>query len=186
MSTTNSSVISNRKPRTSSRKNIREAYIDYVKNSNGLKKTQSISNLDADAKTSTTSSSNYLDNQYSLVKRILTATSALEKLKKSARDGNNDNKSSRSTVSGTPLYKTQDEYYEEVMSLKKKLKSLEKNETIMKAKMEYYESELGKKYQEIEELLDSKSGEKFASLKSDYRQTIGLKKKMHKLEMQLK
>ena len=178
-----------RKRRTSSRKNIREAYIDYVKQNSSLKKSQSISNLDNCDVKATTSSSNYLEDQYSLVKRILNASTALEKLEKSARGvniNNGDIKSSRSVTSGTPLYKTQEEYYDEVMMLKKKLKHLEKNETITKAKLDYYENELTKKYQEIEVLLDSKSGDKFASLKSDYRQTVSLKKKIHKLEMKLR
>ena len=191
MSVKNASIRSTpiRKQRTSSRQNIREAYIDYVKTTNSLKKSQSISNLENCDVKATTSSSNYLEDQYSLVKRILTASSALEKLKKSARDGNNnsnDLKSSRS-VTGKPFYKTQEEYYEEVMGLKKKLKHFEKNETIMKAKLDYYENELTKKYQEIEVLLDSKtSGEKISSLKSDLRQTLGLKKKIFKLEMKVR
>lgn len=189
MSVKSSSVrsTSTRKPRNSSRKNIREAYIDYVKTTNGLKKSQSISNLENCDITATTSSSNYLANQYSLVKRILNASTALEKLKISARGDGNDMKSSRSVNSGTPLYKTQEEYYDEIIILKKKLKSIEKNEAVTKAKLDYYENELTKKYQEIEALLDSKSGENgFSSLKYDYRQTISLKKKMHKLEVKLR
>jgi hypothetical protein len=189
MSVKSSSVrsTSTRKPRNSSRKNIREAYIDYVKTTNGLKKSQSISNLENCDITATNSSSNYLANQYSLVKRILNASSALEKLKISARGDGNDMKSSRSVNSGTPLYKTQEEYYDEIIILKKKLKNIEKNEAVTKAKLDYYENELTKKYQEIEALLDSKSGENgFSSLKYDYRQTISLKKKMHKLEVKLR
>lgn len=194
------SAKSARKPRNSSRKNIREAYLQFVKQNNGmngLPKSRSISNL-ANYNPSLTSSSGYLEDQYSLVKRILTATSALEKLKRSAsKDASNSNANSISnsvalsssrSKTGTPLYKSPEEYYEEVMSLKKRVKAMEKNETIQKAKIDYYENEIVKKNQEIEELLNPKIGDdnKTLNVKSDQRQIFNLKKKILKLELQLK
>ena len=55
--------------------------------------------------------------------------------------------------------KSQEEYYAEVLELKKTLKHMQNNETIAKAKLEYFENEMSRKEQEILALLDYKREE---------------------------
>lgn len=162
-------------------------------------KTKNISHIAKNPETSK-ASSNYLENEYSLVKKILTATKALEKLK---TDGSKATSSvtvksdvnaaaTRASVSAF-RNKTQEEYYAEVLELKKTLKLVQKNETIAKSKLEYYENELNKKEQEILSLLDYKKEESSVSSRSfvgdkaaDSLEAINLKIKAYKLEFSLK
>ncbi len=69
-------------------KNIREIYLESVNRHRGSKKggrlkTANISNIEGGDPGVVSSSSSYLASEYTLVKRILTATKALEKLKTS-------------------------------------------------------------------------------------------------------
>jgi len=187
---------SNRKPKTSRKKDIREAYLNYVKNNNNLvtmPRSKSITNLDNYDPKNTTSSSNYLANEYLLVKNILTATSALEKLRSQSQNKaapQSALNSSRTTFSVTQTgTKAPEEYYQEILDLKKTIKNMEKNETIYKAKFEYYDSELAKKNQELLDLLDLKTDEMLKngnSVQSDSIMIISLKKKLFKMEIQMK
>ena len=61
-------------------------------------------------------------------------------------------------------FKSPEEYYQEVLDLKKQIKYLQNNETISKAKFEYYETEIAKKDQEILDLLDAKKAEEMRTL----------------------
>jgi hypothetical protein len=96
------------------RKNIRHMYIKSVHQNRSVKgsliKSKNITSLD-DSSLSKGSSS-YLTNEYNLVKKILNATKALEKLK-------NKNTSEFMARSSAPKYKTQEEYYVENLELKK-------------------------------------------------------------------
>jgi len=71
-------------------KNIREIYLESVNRHRGSKKggrlkTANISHIEGgDPGVASSSSSGYLASEYTLVKRILTATKALEKLKTSS------------------------------------------------------------------------------------------------------
>ena len=85
----------------------------------------------------------------------------------------------------TPSFKSPDEYYQEVLDLKKQIKYLQNNETMSKAKFEYYETEIARKDQEILDLLDAKKAEEMRTLgdaKSDlntvYKKKRSLKKKL--------
>ncbi len=187
MSIASASSRPSRRIKTGSNKNVREAYLQYVKNNNNftmIPKARSISNL-ANYEPSVTSSSSYLEDQYSLVKQILNATSALEKLENPSRD------SSRGKAFGAPAYKSQEEYYEEVMGLKRKLKNMEENETILKAKLEHYETELNKKVHEFEAMFNSQSDindgvKPVSNSKTTARQISSLKIKIFKLELEFK
>ncbi len=75
----------------SPQKNIREIYLESVNRNRGSKKggklkTKNISHIEKNPEASN-HGSNYLENEYSLVKKILTATKALEKLKTSDNGG---------------------------------------------------------------------------------------------------
>ena len=98
------------------RKNIRNLYIKSVLENKsvkgGLIRSKNLTNLDDSILNK--SSSSYLTNEYNLVKKILNATKALEKLK-------NNNTNEFMARTSAPKYKTQEEYYEEILELKKVL-----------------------------------------------------------------
>jgi hypothetical protein len=139
-------------------KNIREIYLQAVHHNKGFKrinKKQGITNLTNDElKNASFNGSSFLEKEYSLVQRIINDTKELKNIAKIKNDSKSD--LSQSSRQIAPKYKTQEEYYEEVLQLKKILKHLQSNETVNKTKMEYYENELAKKEQEIIDLLDVK------------------------------
>ncbi len=114
----NTSIRSEPPPSTSIKnKNIRKIYLDSVNQYRGSKKggklkTKNISHIvDNVTAEASTSSSSYLANEYNLVKRILTATKALEKLKTGT--GTDTDAVNRANVTAFK-FKTQEEYYGEV------------------------------------------------------------------------
>lgn len=174
-------------------KNIREIYLESINQYQGSKKggkvtSKNISNIKKGESTPTGSSS-YLENEYTLVKKILTATKALEKLKtsgvstdKSNPKGEPQSNTAKSSAAAFK-YKTQEEYYAEILEQKKLVKHLQNNEVISKAKLEYYDNELARKEQEILNLLDFKKDEASTSVRDE---SINLKIKAYKLEFSLK
>ncbi len=98
--------------------NNRHLYIKLLHQNKSVKggiiRSKNITNLDSSSLSK--GSSIYLENEYNLVKKILNATKALEKLK--SKNGNEI--ITRSSASNnTVKYKTQEEYYEENLELKK-------------------------------------------------------------------
>lgn len=179
-----------RKINNTRKDNLREAYLNYVKNQQNKPNKLSISNIDLDSSTGGTSSQ-YLENEYSLVKKILTATRELENLKLNT----NEPKAqiSSSSLTSNFVYKTQDEYYQEILDLKKIINNLERNEQLTKAKLDYYENELSKKNLELENLIDNKLGatdtlnlSKLDNGTNSAATILSLKKKLYRLENQLK
>ena len=112
-------------------KNIRQIYLKSVTNHNrnskgSLIKKKNFTNLENAQQLLNKGSSSYLTNEYNLVKKILNATKALERLKTtssttSAATAMTDQTNRNEFMSRTtaPKYKTQEEYYEEILELKK-------------------------------------------------------------------
>ena len=132
-------------------------------------KKKSFTNITNDEKSANIGASNYLEKEYGLVKRILTDTKELKKIKnKKNTDGSKCEHHQTSTgcscgctTATTNCFnddklKSAEEYCREVLALKKSLKMYQNNELIYKAKFEYYENEMNKKEQEIMELLNVK------------------------------
>lgn len=153
------------------KKNIREIYLQSLKNKKDIKRKENFTNLKK-ANDSTASqqlpyghgSSSYLEKEYNLVQRIIQDTKELKSIKLK----NKQNKEKKRTAPATGasniavnkssfIYKTQEEYYQEVLELKKGLKHFQQNELVMKSKLEYYENELAKKEQELISLYDNKN-----------------------------
>ena len=68
------------------------------------------------------------------------------------------------------MYKTEEDYYKEILELKKSLKLMHGNEVINNTKLKYFEHELVKKEKEIMHLLDFQKEEgikSFPDSKSD-------------------
>lgn len=55
---------------------------------------------------------------------------------------------------GTPSYKTPEEYYDEVLELRKQISSLDKDNSLLRAKLRRVEEDNTKKEKEIESLMD--------------------------------
>jgi hypothetical protein len=119
----------NKNTKIKKKKNIRQIYLKSVTNHNrnskgSLIRSKNATNLENNGQPIINKgSSSYLTNEYNLVKKILNATKALERLKTSSTtistsntDQNNRNEFITRT---TPKYKTQEEYYEEILDLKK-------------------------------------------------------------------
>jgi hypothetical protein len=122
----------NKNTKLKKKKNIRQIYLKSVtthnRNSKGsLIRTKNATNLENNGQPLINKgSSSYLTNEYNLVKKILNATKALERLKTSsttisaASTSNTDqNHRNEFMTRTTPKYKTQEEYYEEILDLKK-------------------------------------------------------------------
>ena len=128
-----------------------------------MNRTRSISNIQNIEPGS--SGSHYLESEYNLVKKIISATKALQKLKTNPENGIVPTSQTCHNLNSTaldaqckpqPAFRSVEEYCSENLSLKKKLLIMQNHETIMKAKMDYYEKELAKKDQEIMDILDVK------------------------------
>ncbi|CAF0925240.1 unnamed protein product [Brachionus calyciflorus] len=164
-------------------KNIREIYLNALYNNNNFAKNKkkSFTNL-ADDRNGSLGSSQFLEKEYNIVQRIISDTKALKRVKVVAKPDPHKQIASR--------YKDPEEYYQEILELKKALKILEENEIVNRTKFEYYENELTKKEQEILNLLDVKKTEEFRLLsdsKADLATLVfGLKQKVFKLEFTLK
>lgn len=189
----NSSRLETPKKEPEKRKNIREIYLQALKHSKGFKKTNTkkkgISNLANDERNGF-SGSNYLEKEYNLVQRILSDTKELKSIKIKSDSVNKNDPTSQSLRQIAPKYRSQEEYYQEVLDLKRTIKLLQNNEIITKAKFEYYENEMAKKEQEILDLLDVKKSDIVStvdSTKFDSNSSIySLKQKAYKLEFALK
>lgn len=184
----NSSRLETPKKEPEKKKNIREIYLQALKHSKGFKKQQStkrgISNLTSDQSATAFSGSNFLEKEYNLVQRIISDTKELKSIKVK-----NDTNSHQLNQMVPNKYKSQEEYYQEVLELKRTIKALKNSEFITKAKFEYYEGEMTKKESEILDLLDAKKSDviSIAESKSDLSALCyTLKQKAYKLEFALK
>lgn len=104
------------------KKNIREIYLQALHHNKGFKRTthkkNNITNLSKDElKNPTFSGSAILEKELSLVQRILADTKELKSLNKTkSSEANTPAQVSRQSV---PVYKTPEEYGEEILALKK-------------------------------------------------------------------
>ncbi|XP_050393678.2 IQ domain-containing protein E isoform X2 [Patella vulgata] len=92
---------------------------------------------------------------------------------------------------GTPAYKTQEEYYDEVLELRKQIGNLSQDNSTMKAKVRRLEEDKIKKDKELEGLLNPAKSEELRRTMGDRKADSGavihsLKQKILKLEMQLR
>ncbi|XP_048764188.2 IQ domain-containing protein E-like isoform X2 [Ostrea edulis] len=92
---------------------------------------------------------------------------------------------------GTPAYRSQEEYYEQVLELKKQMKSLNQEISMLKAKVRRTEEDNIKKEKEIEGLLDPTKSEEMRRTMGEKRPESGaviqsLKQKILKLENQIR
>lgn len=55
---------------------------------------------------------------------------------------------------GTPAYKTPEEYYDEVLELRKQIGGMDKDNSLLRAKLRRVEEDNNKKEREIESLMD--------------------------------
>lgn len=93
--------------------------------------------------------------------------------------------------SGTPAYRSQEEYYEQVLDLKKQIKSLNQEISVLRAKARRTEEDNIKKEKEIEGLLDPTKNEEMRRTMGEKRAESGaviqsLKQKILKLENQIR
>ncbi|XP_052687649.1 IQ domain-containing protein E-like isoform X4 [Crassostrea angulata] len=93
--------------------------------------------------------------------------------------------------SGTPAYRSQEEYYEQVLELKKQIKSLNQEISVLRAKARRTEEDNIKKEKEIEGLLDPTKNEEMRRTMGEKRAESGaviqsLKQKILKLENQIR
>nr|XP_022314329.1 IQ domain-containing protein E-like isoform X4 [Crassostrea virginica] len=93
--------------------------------------------------------------------------------------------------SGTPAYRSQEEYYEQVLELKKQIKSLNQEISVLRAKARRTEEDNIKKEKEIEGLLDPTKNEEMRRTMGEKRPESGaviqsLKQKILKLENQIR
>lgn len=93
--------------------------------------------------------------------------------------------------SGTPAYRSQEEYYEQVLELKKQIKSLNQEISVLRAKARRTEEDNIKKEKEIEGLLDPTKNEEMRRTMGEKRTESGaviqsLKQKILKLENQIR
>ncbi|XP_061181857.1 IQ domain-containing protein E-like isoform X2 [Saccostrea echinata] len=92
---------------------------------------------------------------------------------------------------GTPAYRSQEEYYEQVLELKKQIKSLNQEISMLKAKVRRTEEDNIKKEKEIEGFLDPTKNEEMRRTIGEKRPESGaviqsLKQKILKLENQIR
>ncbi|XP_052266999.1 IQ domain-containing protein E-like isoform X2 [Dreissena polymorpha] len=92
---------------------------------------------------------------------------------------------------GTPAYKSQEEYYEQILEYKKQVSSLNQDSATMKAKIRRLEEDNLKKEKEIESLLHPHKSEELRLTLADKRPDSGamihsLKQKILKLETQMR
>ncbi|XP_046552516.1 LOW QUALITY PROTEIN: uncharacterized protein LOC124262112 [Haliotis rubra] len=95
------------------------------------------------------------------------------------------------THAGTPAYKTPEEYYDDILDLKKHISSLSQDNSTMKAKVRRLEEDNIKKEKEIDGLLHPEKNEELRRTMGDRKPDTGavihsLKQKILKLEMQLR
>ncbi|KAL3877716.1 hypothetical protein ACJMK2_035381 [Sinanodonta woodiana] len=93
--------------------------------------------------------------------------------------------------SGTPAYKSQEEYYDMVLELKKHIANMKQESDAMKAKIRRLEEDNQKKEKEMAALLDPQKSEELRRTLADKRPDSSavihsLKQKILKLEMQLR
>ncbi|XP_041362365.1 IQ domain-containing protein E-like isoform X3 [Gigantopelta aegis] len=106
------------------------------------------------------------------------------------KTGKNNNVTAKPSA-GTPAYKTQEEYYDEVLSLRKKISGLNQDFATMKAKVRRLEEDNIKKEKEIENLLNPSKSDELRRTLGDKKPDSGavihsLKQKILKLEVQLR
>lgn len=94
-------------------------------------------------------------------------------------------------AAGTPAYKSPEEYYDEVLELRRQLAYLEKDGALMRARLLRVEQDNQRKDKELEQLLDPSKGDDLRRALSDRRPESGaivhsMKQKVLKLEQQLK
>lgn len=92
---------------------------------------------------------------------------------------------------GKPAYKTPEEYYDEVLALKKQIHAINSDNSTLKSKVRRIEEDNIKKEREIEHLLDPSKSDEMRRTLADKRPDTGtvihsLKQKILKLEHQLK
>ncbi|XP_046379018.1 IQ domain-containing protein E-like isoform X1 [Haliotis rufescens] len=92
---------------------------------------------------------------------------------------------------GTPAYKSPEEYYDDILDLKKHISSLSQDNSTMKAKVRRLEEDNIKKEKEIDGLLHPEKNEELRRTMGDRKPDTGavihsLKQKILKLEMQLR
>ncbi|XP_074647702.1 uncharacterized protein LOC141903482 isoform X2 [Tubulanus polymorphus] len=109
---------------------------------------------------------------------------------KTPRNGNTANGKVPSG-SGKPAYKTPEEYYDDILDLKKQVVSINNDNTTMKSKIRRLEEDNAKKEKEIEQLLDPSKSEEMRRTLADKRPDTGtvihsLKQKILRLEQNLK
>ena len=99
-------------------------FLKKILPSQGFKKQsppkKGISNLTIEERNLNFSGSNYLEKQYNLVQRIISDTKELKSIKiKNESSNKTDFASQNTTRQIVPQYKSQEEYYQEVLELKK-------------------------------------------------------------------
>ncbi|ESO82030.1 hypothetical protein LOTGIDRAFT_170441 [Lottia gigantea] len=95
------------------------------------------------------------------------------------------------SAAGTPAYKTPEEYYDEVLELRKQISNLGHDNSTMKAKVRRLEEDKIKKDKEMESLLNPSKSDDIRRTLGDRKPDSGavihsLKQKILKLEMQLR
>lgn len=101
---------------------------------------------------------------------------------------NSVNESLNTTVNGNPKYKAQEDYYDEVHSLKKDLKSFQIENSHLRAKIRRLEEDNTRKRKELDDFYHSHKDRRLSltSLPERSNSSLNLKQKIFKLEMQLK
>ncbi|WAQ95763.1 IQCE-like protein [Mya arenaria] len=92
---------------------------------------------------------------------------------------------------GTPAYKSQEEYYEQILEFKRQVKEMQQESSTMRAKIRRVEEDNLKKEKEIDSLLHPHKSEELRRTLADKRPDSGsvihsLKQKILKLETQLR
>ncbi|CAH1793332.1 unnamed protein product [Owenia fusiformis] len=90
---------------------------------------------------------------------------------------------------GTPAYKSSEEYYDEILELKKTIQAMKVQDTTLKSKLRRVEEDNLKKERDIEKLLDPSKGDEMRRTLADRRPDAGttihsLKQKILKVEQQ--
>ncbi|KAK2178216.1 hypothetical protein NP493_553g02008 [Ridgeia piscesae] len=95
------------------------------------------------------------------------------------------------SMTRVPVYKEPEEYYDEILALKKQMMLIGSENSTLKSKLQRLEDENMKKAKEIEQLLDPSKGEELRKTLGDRKPDAatmiqGLKQKMIKLQHQLR
>ncbi|KAL4240651.1 hypothetical protein ACF0H5_001442 [Mactra antiquata] len=120
----------------------------------------------------------------------LSTSSYLRQLAGTEKPGKNSDPTARAAP-GTPAYKSQEEYYEQILEYKKQVGALNQDASNMKAKIRRLEEDNLKKEKEIDSLLHPQKSEELRRTLTDKRPDSGsvihsLKQKILKLETQMR